>query len=65
MSWTWATQPALDDPELLQDLADGWPDRGEAESWLATWFTDLLALGVRQVTLLEGTVAHYTMNLDR
>jgi hypothetical protein len=63
MSWTWALDAPLDDPDLAQELAGGWPDRDAAEAWLEDVFADLADAGVNQVRLLDGPTEVYAMAL--
>ncbi len=52
MSWHWQGEPAVRDARET-GLDKTFPTQGEAETWLGEWFPELLAAGVRAVSLYE------------
>lgn len=54
--WHWcAERPGPGRPAAGRPVGpDGFPSQGEAESWLGESYPDLLAAGVRAVSLHEG-----------
>lgn len=54
MQWHWrsAADSPVESAELKQPAA-GFPDQGEAERWLGEVWPELLAAGVREVSLFE------------
>lgn len=55
MSWHWRYEGAGGRPVAPPPSAvtGGFPSQAEAEAWLGETWSDLLAAGVEQVTLLE------------
>ena len=51
MAYRWRPQP---DPGLEPELDPVFGDQGAAETWLAQHYDELLDLGVRSVSLVEG-----------
>jgi hypothetical protein len=49
MSWRWAGDPPVPDIGLDKTF----PSQGEAESWIGERYPDLMAAGVRAVSLYE------------
>jgi len=57
MGWHWRYETSSG--EVIEDLPQvalvtGFPNQGEAESWLGESWRDLLQAGIDQVSLLEG-----------
>jgi hypothetical protein len=61
--WTWEPSSSVEDVDIQDDLVTGWATREDAEEWMTTAFGDLLAEGVDEVTLVDGTSPQYTMHL--
>jgi hypothetical protein len=59
MAWTWRYEKADGTPAGENLPRETFSSQGDAESWLGENWRDLLAGGVDQVTLLEGSRVEY------
>ena len=64
MSYTWQTDPAASQPDLVAENAAGWASQEEAEDWLGEVHADLWEDGVRTVVLSHDGVEVYSMSLE-
>ena len=51
MSWRWVPDREPADPSVLRRV---FPSQGEAETWLGEFYPNLVAVGVRAVSLYEA-----------
>jgi len=51
MSWRWVPDREPADPTALRRV---FPSQGEAETWLGEFYPNLVAVGVRAVSLYEA-----------
>ncbi|MHB1614800.1 MAG: hypothetical protein ACYCXA_04475 [Actinomycetes bacterium] len=59
MGWTWRFETSQGEVVEVAEVPEGFPTQSDAETWIGEGWSDLLAVGVDQVVLLEDGVAVY------